>query len=246
MNIKVHQFFTQKLGNDIKDYEDAFAPKIEGEKEYQSFCCAISDGASESSFASDWAKMLTRTFVKNPISDVETLKNVSEELGQRWQKNVHRLPLPWFAEEKVKLGAFATLFGVEFFSSKTWNATTIGDSCLFQIRNDELISALPISKSEEFSNSPILLSSNSIKNHNLWDKVLFQKGEWEINDSFFLMTDAISHWFLLQCEIGERPWKIIYGFTEKKASQSFLEWINSLRSNLQIKNDDVTIISIQF
>jgi hypothetical protein len=254
MNAKFNHFYSQKSGNDIKDYEDAYSPKIDGSINTSYFCCAIADGAAESSFASDWAKMLTRSFVKEPYKDLETLKIKSDTLGQRWRKVVQRRPLPWFAEEKVQFGAFATLLGLEISSSLNshhssgeWSAIAIGDSCLFQIRNSEIITAFPVATSDEFNNSPILLSSNSVKNISVWDKVLLKKGNWETGDTIFLMTDAIANWFLSQHEQNEHPWENIIGFTENDGTKySFEYWINSLRSNSQIKNDDVTILSIKF
>jgi serine/threonine protein phosphatase PrpC len=253
MDAKYFHFSVHKLGNDFKDYEDAYSPKLSGNIDIDYFVCAISDGASESSFASEWAKMLTRAYVKSPFKNVDSTKKTIEVLAKHWHKIVYRLPLPWFAEEKVRLGAFASFLGLELSSSQTnersdynWSAIASGDSCLFQVRNNQLIDSFPILSSKEFNNSPVLISSNLIKNVLVWEKIQLKQGTWEKGDIFILMTDAIANWFLVQYELNERPWEIIHGFIDNQNRHELFEnWINNLRSLSQLKNDDVTILFIK-
>lgn len=253
MKFTLNHFWLQKLGNEQSDYEDAFAPRINGTLDQQSFSLAVADGAAESSFASDWAKMLTRAFVKEPFTNIEALQSRTEILSQRWHSFVKRRPLPWFAEEKVRLGAFATLLGVELAPSSngshesgSWSAIAAGDSCLFQVRNDDLVRSFPISSAGEFGSSPTLLSTNLVRNSQLWEKVKCQTAEWQPGDLLLLSTDALACWFLSQHENNEKPWNILLGFTEDSSpSESFEAWAADARRAAHLKNDDITLLIIR-
>ena len=253
MRLTLNQFWLQKLGNRLSDYEDAFAPKMNGNIEEDCFSLAIADGASESSFASDWAKMLTRAFVKEPFTDIETLQSRTEILSQRWHRFVNRRPLPWFTEEKVRLGAFASLLGVTVESnyngskqSGSWWAIAIGDSCIFQIRNDELVSSFPLKNAIEFGNSPSLLSTNLKSNSQLWEQFKCHTDTWLVDDFLVLTTDALACWFLAQHERNEKPWQTLLGFAEDSSPfNSFKAWVDNARQSSQLKNDDITLLILK-
>lgn len=253
MRLTLNHFWLQKLGNEQADYEDAFAPKINGTIEQDGFSLAIADGATESSFASDWAKMLTRAFVKEPFTSIETLQARTEILSQRWHSFVNRRPLPWFAEEKVRLGAFATLLGVTLTSNSNdskqsgdWSAIAVGDSCIFQIRNDDLVCSFPLSSAAEFGSSPTLLSTNLSRNSQLWEQVKFHTANWSAGDLLMLATDALACWFLAQHENNEKPWNILLGFTEDSSpSNSFQTWVDNARRSSHVKNDDITLLILR-
>lgn len=253
MRFTLNHFWLPKFGNERADYEDAFAPKINGTIDQPSLSLAIADGASESSFASDWAKMLTRTFVKEPFTNIEALQVRTEMLSRRWQSFVNRRPLPWFAEEKARLGAFSTLLGLKLTSSfnstyeeGSWSAIAIGDSCLFQIRNENLICSFPISDVSEFGNTPRLLSTNLTRNFQLWEFVKTHTADWKVGDIFLLATDALACWFLYEHKHNERPWNILLGFTEDSTpDESFKSWTDNVRRSLRLKNDDVTLLLLK-
>jgi hypothetical protein len=57
---------------------------------------------------------------------------------------------------------------------------------------------------------------------------------------FFLMTDALASWFFQEYENGGKPWEIIGENTIDKSS--FTNWIEQLRENKIIRNDDVTLL----
>lgn len=253
MQFLIAQFHLPKFGNEKNEYEDAFAPKLSGRYERNSLSLAIADGASESSFAAEWAKMLTRAYAKEPFFNISHLQSQMETLAGRWKSVALRRPLPWFAEEKVRMGAFSTLLGIHLSEDSTdetqkgkWSVIAVGDSCLFQVRGDVLIESFPISKSLDFGTSPTLLSSNDSKNKSVWDKVAFKADRWQAGDMFFLITDALAFWFLSQHEHNERPWEILAGFVEdNNPIESFTTWVNNARASSMLKNDDVTLMFVK-
>lgn len=221
--------------------------------EIQSLPVAIADGATETSFAVEWAEKLVNSYVSKPFKNLDEFKNRIQSLSKSWEKTVFSKPLPWYAEEKARMGAFSTFIGLEInfidsllSKSGQWNAIAIGDSCLFQIRKNTLLSVFPIKKAEDFTNSPMLISSNLENNIQCWDKVLNQSGEWEKDDVFFIISDALAAWFLCQYEGGNQPWDELLKFSEdNKCDGNFEQWIEEKRKTLELKNDDVTCLIIK-
>src|SRR3954468_13385292 len=85
--------------------------------------------------------------------------------GGIWGRAVAGKPLPWYAEEKARAGAFAALVGLELSRQGNedcgqWSALACGDSCFFQLRSEAVIESFPIARSDEFSNAPLLLGSH--------------------------------------------------------------------------------------
>ncbi len=225
-------FHVQKRGNRLEEYEDACAANPEAGR------FAVADGASESSFAARWARLLVEGFVTP-----EQGRKWFAPLRKRWADEVDGLTLPWYAEEKRTEGAFATFLGLVVKRSGKWRATAIGDACLFQIRESSLVTGFPVAFAKEFSNSPNLLCSRPGKQSPLSRR---QLGEWRRGDRFFLMTDALADWFLRQCEAGRQPWQAIAEATNGASlNEDFANWINDQREKEYLRNDDVTLLSVE-
>src|SRR5947209_4095831 len=96
-----HAFLLPRRGHAPGECEDALA----GDPAAGRF--AVADGASESAFAGAWARLLAEGFVAAPGEPWRDL----DWLGpprQRWAAAVDGPSLPWYAEAKRDLGAFAT------------------------------------------------------------------------------------------------------------------------------------------
>lgn len=239
-----------KLGNEEVEYEDAYASLENKCSDNQTIRVAVADGATESSFSAEWAGMLSKCYVENEFYDIKELRLQVESLSKDWQSNIDVRQLTWFAEEKARMGAFSTLLGLEIYLDATdiagWHSIAVGDSCLFQIRNNLLEYAFPIQHSSDFSNSPILISSKPEKNRQHWDKALRRYGNWQAGDFFFLTTDALAAWFIHEYELGNLPWEILIKLIDdNECDKSFKLWVNELRASSSMKNDDVTCLIIK-
>src|SRR5206468_3414031 len=128
-----------------------------------------------------------------------------------WARIVNRKPLPWYAEEKLRSGAFSTLLGLTLRdgtdeeAAGTWKSIAVGDSCLVQLRGDEVLTSFPLSNSAQFSNIPPLICSNPAANRHLQANVQTLEGGWEPGDIFYLMTDALAAWFCRELEDQRSP-----------------------------------------
>ena len=156
MEIYAKEFCVPKNGNTEAENDDSFSSA----KDKSRF--AVADGATEASFSREWAKQLVRAFTTKRLSIPIALDEL-KPLQSRWDKFVHRHPLPWYAEEKASSGAFAAFVGLEFLEEKKWRATAAGDSCLVQVRGNEIIKAFPLADSASFGNRPNLLSASQVQ-----------------------------------------------------------------------------------
>ena len=264
---EVHAFWLPKAGNTAEEYEDAFAFELESSR------IALSDGATESSFADLWAQSLSRAFAAGK-ADEQDFDRWLEPLQAEWQASVPWNRLPWFAEEKARNGAFATLLGLDLLPAAPevapppiprppslwerlwrrkkesppppplpptprWRAVAVGDTCLFQIRNDALVYSFPHDRSDQFNSRPLLLSSNPSWNHTVRQGVKNAESIRSGEDWFLLATDALSHWFLKQYELRRKPWNRLL---EIRSQQDFQCFVEDARREGLMKNDDTTLI----
>lgn len=250
MQIYSQSFSLPKFGSSEEEYEDAFWNQSTLLGSEQCYRFAVADGASEASFSGLWANMLVNTFGKE-YTQKSSILDALPELQHKWLKEVSGKSLPWYAEEKIRKGAFSSLLGLYIDDSNTitngcikWEALAIGDSCLFQIRDDDLIVCFPINQSENFNNSPLLLSSNSVSNDNLNQDLLTLTGTCKTDDTFYLMTDALACWFLQSYESGKKPWKILRDLDTSDEEKPFNELISDYRKSKLIRNDDVTLLRV--
>jgi Protein phosphatase 2C len=243
MPFRWQSFAVPKRGNSANEYEDAFA----GNPRKGRF--AIADGASESSFASLWARLLVEGFTQAPRSSTRSTDWL-EPLRQRWSSQVDSLDLPWYAEAKRDLGASATFLGLTFKPSAknkagVWLASGVGDCCCFQIQDAKLVNSVPELHSQDFGNHPKLLNSKSERNES-WKQDQFREaGKWRPGDRFLLMTDALAQWFLMCHEEDARPWETIAQVLMLEQPESrFSCWIDELRDKSRLRNDDATLVVI--
>lgn len=250
MRVSAQGFWAPKLGNQDSEYEDAFYPRgqIIGQ-EAKLFSFAVADGATETSFSGIWAKQLVRAFCKG-MSDGPAIAKELVSLREHWRKIVSRRPLPWYAEEKIRSGAFAAIIGLVLEDGSdakgqgTWKAIAVGDSCVFHVRNKQVLGCFPIKKSADFNNSPQLLSSNNPVNDGDKVRVVKRSGRWLEGDTFYLMTDAIACWFMKQVEANIVPARELAYLTDGD-SNPFRLWLKDLRDHQSVRNDDVTILRIE-
>lgn len=259
MKMFFSSFWLPKNGNSRVEYEDAFFPLKDNEIiDSASHKIAVADGSSEGLLSREWATRLVTLYVENGLhpDNLDEFLNVAYINWDHWKNSEYvpgrrasNKPILWFEEPGLEQGAFSTILGITFMGRSSsqfgeWEAVSIGDSCMFQIRDDELITAFPIIESKEFNNSPYLICSNSHSNKNVVDKLRYTTGRYQIDDRFFLMTDALACWFLDASERGEKPWRFINDLRTDDEEISFEDFVRAFRDAKSLKNDDVTLVRI--
>lgn len=246
VRIRTRTAWSVKRGNTPEEFEDAAWPEDPVDAEVPEFSCAVADGATETSFSGLWAGLLARAWRTGDLTP-RSLASDLPALQREWKRAVGSKPLPWYAEEKVGAGAFSSLLGFTIRQTRhgaSWSALAVGDSCLYLVRRDRLRVAFPMTRSDEFTNRPQLLSTNPAANGRLTETVRRRSGRCRPGDVFFLMTDALGAWFLRAVEGGEKPWLDLVAQIDDAGSSCFARWVDCLRDARSLRNDDVTAIAV--
>ena len=259
----VSTFSVPKRGSSPQEYEDAVwvGPDGDGSGELQasSLTMAIADGASESLLAGPWARRLVGVFGSNRATRTRSVfiaayrtavggwdDEVAEYVREREERD---RPIQWYEEPGLAKGAHATILAAEFRDghsgrAPTWSASALGDSCLFQVRDELLYASFPMSDAKSFTYQPPLLGSRGADESVLRRHVKLTTRDWEGGDSFYLMTDALAAWFLRLNESGGRPWEPLRDMDTLDAALDFEGWVEELRDRDQMNNDDTTLVRV--
>jgi len=236
-------FRLPKAGSTRAEYEDGVA----WSRRERRF--AVADGASASAFARLWAHLLVHAYTAGWLT-AETLERDLSFVQARWAALVDRRPLPWYAAEQARRGAFAALVGLSLRTDGGWTALAVGDCCLFHLRGDTLLVAFPISDPDAFDNRPMLVGSRPLSNHGLrtCGAIATASGAWQPGDTFLLMSDALAAAFLrLRREpshghAGDRCISLTQGLDFDRTRIGFRRWIRTLRAQRIMRNDDVSLL----
>jgi hypothetical protein len=245
-----HVFWTPKAGNTPAEYEDAFWPRQECFEASGGVRLAVADGATETSFSGLWARLLVSSYGRGRLTG-DAAADELRRIRRVWRRAVGQKPLPWYAEEKLRSGAFSSLAGLELFPAEKgaaiagdWQAAAIGDSCLVQVRGNDLVCSFPFAHSDEFNSRPRLVSSLDTDDpDDLAANTI--SGSWQAGDFFYLMTDALACWSLRGVESSE---PVFERLNAPQTQADFEMLISDLRSTKDadgrplLKNDDVTLV----
>lgn len=243
MKIRFQTFWLPKRGNSEEEYEDAAFPMESGDSETDEFLCAVADGATEASFSRRWAQLLVKGFAE---------KTELPDLAQNWSDEIKEMELPWYAQEKAESGAFATLSGLILKSSGTAGGTywakLLGDSCIFHIRDNNLLESFPMTDYQSFNNSPALLCSKLSEHSDLDSMFTIKEGQWKSGDRFILLTDAIAAWIFKRQEFnGDGINKLLEIKTQEQLSEvcSDARATQDEEGRPEMRNDDVTLLDVE-
>lgn len=251
MSFEIQAFQTSKAGSKPEECEDALSFDPQGS------LFAIADGATDSAFQRLWAGLLVKGFINHP-PDFSSSKpsSIRDWFGgwlknqqDLWNNNIQWDTLSWSGHNKAKMtGGLATFLGIYFFPNKlVWKGIAFGDCNLFQFRTYQLIRDIwdwkPLVYSEQFGSNPVALSSISPKPELMLTHMDEIIGDYAKGDIFFLATDALSAWLLKEIENNNSS--PCDELLRLKTSEEFETFINELRKDKKIKNDDTSLIIIE-
>ncbi len=242
MKFIIKGFVTNKNSECYSDCADNYAFSTENHR------FAISDGVSVSFFSEIWSQILVDNYVKfNKSNNLNFIDECQKQWQQKIEEIVTKPDVKWFVKSKYSKKDFAaaTLVGLEFFEEKRkWQAQFIGDSFLFFIPKDcinfEGVIKYPEQNNFVFDNYPNYLAS--IENNHRGEQHI--SAEEEITEGFFfLMTDALSEWFI--SELKKDVKEAVKTLTDLKNQNDFLEIVQTKRDENVLKNDDSAILIIE-
>lgn len=181
-----------KAGHAWEENEDAFALAVDG---MWPIHAAVADGATESAFARAWAQTLVQGYASGTGDTPRAMHERLPAWQAAWQQeiSVRSDQLPWYAAAKAEEGAYAALIGFTLYPSHTWQATAIGDCCLFHVRGGTVRQTWPFTEAEAFGYHPALVPSRSGTDG---PEIAVQDGAWAPGDTFWLASDAVAAWLM--------------------------------------------------
>jgi hypothetical protein len=228
----------------------------EGEVVERALRVVVADGASESLLAGRWARWLTDAFGSTRKATtlrpgfLRAYRNATEGWGAEIDRYVEERdrqgkPIAWYEEPGLVKGAFSTVLSVELARTSDlggwWRAAAVGDSCVFQVRNECVLRSFPLDNADAFSNYPPLLPSCAAADDTVLRNVAVLRGLWEPGDDFYIMTDALAVWFLRANSYRYRPWDPI---RDLQTPLHFSSWVNCKRDEGELRNDDTTLVRV--
>ena len=238
MKINIKGFITSKKSELYSDCADNYAINIEHNK------FSISDGVSKSFFPKIWSDILVNKYVNQ--KDWKDNNEFIVESQKEWQSKIDEIvnqpETKWFTKSQYnrKDPALATFVGLQFLESdQKWIAQALGDSFLFFISKGSTEIEIQLSSKKEpivFDSFPDYFSSNSIHP---------QKGKIKIKErpivegTFYLMTDALAEWFLLNTEQAKQTLDNI------KTQEQYLETIVNERNANRLNDDDSAVLILE-
>lgn len=236
----IDAFSCQKAGNARSEYEDAWA--IRGSDSPTRCRVAVADGATESSFSALWAALLVESFVRGRSSGTDFFNRLGA-IRRLWRRKIRGRPLPWYAAEKARRGAYAAFVGASLNAvNRAWRAVAIGDCCVLHISAPprELLTAFPLTQSDEFGSSPFLVGSVGKIDDDPIPHVRVSEGLLRPGDVLFFASDALAAWLLRRSERGEPAWDELQGL----GTQDEFEALVARAREDGTRNDDMTLVRV--
>lgn len=254
MRCLVSSFWLPRDGSPVEHYEDAYFPRRTGASTGPRLRLAVADGASESMLSGLWAQTLVRTWCRSRRGG---MADVVASAMSGWDatlvayqrgREAEQRPIEWFEQPGLDRGAHATLLGVEVTrpagGEGRWSAVSLGDSCLFQVRDDRLIAAFPLSDATAFGNAPKLVPSHARHLGRVVAHIERAEGTWQGGDVLLLTTDALAAWFLSGAAEGTAPWRALNRIACDDSS-AFEAWAAGQRASGRLRNDDLTLVRVE-
>ena len=243
-NLTINQFLHPKTGHTLSECEDAVAKNRKGNR------FAVADGATEAFDSRTWAQQIANSWVELPgcLSSCEFWQFLTDE-GRALSDSWSRRKLPWYSEEKARIGSFAAFVGVDIdllSETASWRAVALGDSCVIQLRNREIVTVLPIGSSADFGTTPVLAPSNTSLQADAATQITSDKGYFEEGDLLLLLSDAVASWLLRLSEEGDlESVSELMALLNQGDKQALRQVFANERTSKHLKDDDIAVISIQ-
>lgn len=218
----------QKAGEDVADMEDAANAEPVGR-------FALADGASESTYAGMWAKILVVGYASGVLEGPDDLT----KLTSLWEARVATAPTRvWYVDEKLHEGAFSTLCGLSCMGDGRWQALAVGDTCLFHVRDSAVVATFPAHSGSALRQAPTLVGTRPLYSTVDW---LRTHGTWGEGDVFLLCTDALARMIFDELESGTMGYLALM---EMQTAGEFRHWLDHARIRGRLANDDTTLLRV--
>jgi hypothetical protein len=211
---------------------------------------AIADGVGTASFSDIWAKVLVQHFISVPLLSTDPFE-VEWWLGLAQQAFRASAPDPESLDaafvEKARKGSGSTIAALRFDwagESTAWaHLLAVGDSCAFVLRSAaEDTWSFPLTSHEEFRQHPVTLPTKDFDRR--FHLVRDQRVKLCNGDVVVLATDAVAEWILGSGSGRRNGRATALRNLIDCSSESWAAFIESLRGQGSIRDDDSTAIVV--
>jgi hypothetical protein len=211
---------------------------------------AVADGATEAFDSGRWARRLVDSWVSSEIAPdaPQSFREWVEPMGRELQSSWEATPLSWYAEEKARSGSFAAFVGLSLIAgagSLSWKAVSLGDSCLFHLKNDHKCDSWPIADSTGFGSAPVLVPSSPLLVARTAELINVKAGNLEAGEMLLMATDAVSCWLLNCAEEQDARQFVVSALFDSERTGTLESFFSDERGRGRLKDDDIAILAIR-
>lgn len=258
MQVQLVIFSEPKDGYAPGDWEDGGGGGAFGRGPGADPACArfaVADGATETYDSGRWASQLIDSFVSpgpddgiggSPDLELDAWGDWFKTMQDRWSTGL-RHTSDVIEQMKIDQGTLATFAGGQLTgldgTTPAWQAVAIGDSVLFHVRDDQLVTWFPRLSSRDFDSAPDGISTLPGQRSRMADRLKFCGGALAPGDIIYGATDALAKWIITGLERGDRTlWPMLGALPHPTV---FTQLVDAERRTKALKDDDVTLMRIR-
>jgi len=262
MHIQMVVFSESKAGNAPSEWEDGACGGVMGDSGRDQVPSrarfVVADGATEAYDSVRWVDQLVTSFTARddpgaaPRLEPTAMRTWFARMQDRWERESPRV-FESIIEERAftEVGSFATLLGCELTGldgeEPSWHAVALGDTVMFHVRRNRLLTAFPPLGPDEFGSRPDGAYTLRSKLDRMSRSLLSGHGTLAPDDLLFAATDAMAHWIIRAAARDEKKvWVVLSAIAHP---DDFARLVHDQRRASQkaerMKNDDVTLLRLR-
>ena len=203
MRIETQSFVAPATGEAIAVCQDAVHPTDSVDAQCLDFECAVADGATHSWKAGMWARLVAQhgpALLRAGASKEAHLV----KLQGTWKRRTESAANGWFERQAQMRGAGCTIAALRIgdvcapeVTRGPFRVSSIGDTCVFQVRNDCSWLVSHDGRTPQFTDQPSQVCTTSSA-EDICQSEYICFGEWLSGDRFYMLTDKLAEWALAQ------------------------------------------------
>jgi hypothetical protein len=255
MQIQTVTFSEPKEGNAPGEWQDGACGGVDRDGRRARF--VVLDGATTAYDPVRWVDQLVRSFApqaggsQGPRLEPAAMRAWFAEMQDQWAAEVRDFDSIIEQRKFAEVGSFATLLGFEIDGldgpEPRWRAVALGDTVLFHVRADRLVTVFPPLGPDDFGTLPDGVHTARASLNRMTERLLTSGGTLQAGDFLFAATDAMAQWILRTAVRDEaKLWRTL---TTLAHPDVFACLVDDQRreqdSAKRMKNDDVTLMRLR-
>jgi hypothetical protein len=251
VHVRMTVFSVPKDGNDESDWEDKAVVRRGADG---SLRFLVLDGASEAFDTVRWVNEIAASYAprdenrKVPALHRDDMGRWFAHLQRDWAENPPVLHNIMEERRYRETGSFATMVAGVVTGvggpSPRWQAMALGDTVLFHVRGERLLTHFPPLTDGDFGLRPAGVSTRSDRLADMVEGLTGGGGSIAAGDTVFVATDALAHWIVRRLRHDETAlFRLLRGLNHP---DTFAAFVADHQEASEMVNDDVTLLRLTF